>query len=372
MGCFGAGRARYRFALVAAALAARAAFAAPPIAEIADPPYAKCVCGVAAIQGRACPIGVGYGSDRLESRPVTAAPADPWTTIGTSSVPMCATGVLYNWNTAVASPGDYFLRLTVTDAAGVSSTAVTVVRIDHAGPNVALDQPAASAVIGGNACLWGTVSDGCSPMTYTAGYGPAGGPYLPVDPLNITYGSAVYGNQIATWNTKVGVPDGNYQLRVWASDGCANATTVLRNVIVDNTPPVALIATPAACSAVGPLVQVVGTVTDANLQSWTLQYTGGASHAWVTLGSGTSTITNGTLAFWNISGLQPCAYLLRLTARDRAALDCTTSGNVAEYYQAVLITVGGGALCCDVNRDGVGNGLDVQAFVNCVLHGTCP
>lgn len=147
----------------------------------------------------------------------------------------------------------------------------------------------------------------------------------------------------------------------------------MRNVAVDNTPPIALITQPLQCWAGNGNITIRGTANDANIQSWALQVTGGGWHDWLTIATGTSPIVNNVLGVWATAGLPSCAYNVRLIARDKSIRDCTGTGQTTEYYQTLLISPGGaGLLCCDANHDGSGNGADVQAFLDCLLAGSCP
>ena len=59
---------------------------------------------------------------------------------------------------------------------------------------------------------------------------------------------------------------------------------------------------------------------------------------------------------------------------DRARLNCYTGPNECDgsNITEVLVSINLGS-CCDINRDGTVNGLDVAPFTQCVLGGgICP
>ncbi|MBK7929853.1 MAG: RHS repeat protein [Bryobacterales bacterium] len=86
---------------------------------------------------------------------------------------------------------------------------------------------------------------------------------------------------------------------------------------IDTTPPTISILSPAHDALVTGEVPVTGTVTDANLVSWKLEYqiSGGAS--WVLLNEGTTPVTNGPLGVLPATLLANNPYVLRLSAFDR-------------------------------------------------------
>jgi hypothetical protein len=174
---------------------------------------------------------------------------------------------------------------------------------------------------------------------------------------------------LGSLNTRAGVPDGNYELRVTATDQCGTSASLTRTITVDNTPPTATISAPLSCANVDGVVQINGTASDAHLAGWTLQYTGDAAHGWVTIASGNASIA-GVLANWDTSALAECAYTLRLVVTDTAVLDCNSAlRNQTEYYVSVNVGPDGPALRGDIDCDGVVDLADINPFVYCLTHG---
>lgn len=138
------------------------------------------------------------------------------------------------------------------------------------------------------------------------------------------------------WNGQDGAAalqrDGVYKLRVEASVGAAPAgasVTKDASTTLDNTPPVALIATPEANQRISniyangsTLLTPTGTASDLNLLDWNLHVGPGANppgNSWSPLGFGTATVTAGGLVAppWETVN-RVGVYALRLTVRDKA------------------------------------------------------
>jgi len=162
------------------------------------------------------------------------------------------------------------------------------------------------------------------------------------------------------------VADGSYRVRVVGTDHCGNTKTVTRDLIIDNTVPISLITAPAACGNVGNgIVQISGRASDLHLAAWTLQYTGGDAHNWVTIATGNSSIS-GLLANWNTAGLRPCAYTLRLVAADSSGISCSGNTNQAEHHMSVNVGCPG-----DFNRSGSVSVQDIFDYLIAYFAG-CP
>jgi len=135
-----------------------------------------------------------------------------------------------------------------------------------------------------------------------------------------------------------------------------------QDVAVDNTPPIAEITEPTACSYVEGVVTVRGVVGDAHLDSWVLQFTGDGVHGWQTIASGDGPAGAGVLGQWDTTNLPPCAYALRLLVSDAAVVDCNgVIHNTSEY--TVTVNVG---FCgdFDVDDDGDVDLTDYSSFEN--------
>lgn len=341
----------------------------PPEVDILSPSLNSCLAPNAPFDlfGRVCDPDGEYVGDALEYRHADAVPSTPWISLGAFSGSVCEGGVLYDQVLLPAGlSGDVLLRLTGRNLDGLQSSATTVVHLDAAMPTVDLRFPLAGQVVRAGVCFEGTVSDRCA-INYTVSYRPgAVGAFLPVQPAIPTYTGAVINDPVIPspyWNTSP-LPDGVYQVRVVADDTNGNTTTTLRNIVVDNTPPAAAITSPLPCRFICGAIPITGSVSDANLASWTLQYTGGNAAGWVTIASGTNN-TSGTLGVWNTAGLPTCAYTLRLVATDRADPGCgRPGGNATERTVSINLGPAG-----DFNRDLAVNSLDISTFLTAWLRG---
>ncbi len=306
----------------------------PPVASFSSPAPLDCFCSGRGIFGSAYDPDGPFLNWRLDRAPVGT---DTWTLINTSTTPL-PSGLLSNWfPSSAADEGVYTLRLTATNAAGLSTTATTVVWLSRTFDTVDFVVP---TIAGGTVCPDGTVFDNyCGTDTYTVEYAPVGSSrFAPVDPANPTYSGSRVNQQLASWNTR-GIVDGNYQIRATGANVCAHTLTTTRPLTIDNTSPIALISSPANCQTIRPgTLRITGTATDANFGAWTLQYTGGDAHGWVTIASGVGPIVGGTLANWNTTGLRLCDYTIRLVATDTATVDCWGgSHNRGEYTVSIRL-----------------------------------
>lgn len=328
----------------------------PPIADMTLPADFSCNCEGVEIVGTADdPDGI-FDHYELAYRPLNGG----WVTLAME--PAAVTGGLLGvWTTTGLSEGFYVLRLKATNVCGRSSTAERVVRIDKQFDDLDLRRPGNGEVVGGQVCPDGTAWDQCFGH-YTVMYRPAGaGTFRPVDALHQTYSATVIGEPLAEWNTALGVPDGDYALRVQGSTVCGAVDSRIHEVIVDNTAPVAVITSPTDCSSVHGSVQVRGTANDAHLAGWALYYTGGPAHGWVPISAGTGPVINGSLGDWNTQGLPPCAYTLRLVVTDQAVVNCNGAvHNQSEYNVSVNL---GSPLIFDADGDGDVDLDDYWAFL---------
>ncbi|MCK6455202.1 MAG: hypothetical protein L6Q92_01530 [Phycisphaerae bacterium] len=330
-----------------------------PTAAITTPAALACVCNSSVIQGSAYDADGAISLWKLERK---APSAGTWTLIRQTSTPVID-GDLATWTTAAAT-GWYILRLTVTNACGLTTTVTTVVWLDKSFDSIDVRSPTPGAVVGGTVCVDGTVWDFCGgtlnleyralPTGAFVGFPDVQPPWVVNDPLG-------------SWNASA-KPDGNYEIRVSASDDCGNsASSVTIPIVIDNTPPTAVISSPANCDFVDGIVSVTGTVNDAHLGSWSLSYTGGNANGWVPLAGGVAPVVNGLLWNWDTTGLARCAYTLRLSVVDQAVVNCDDP-----HVNETFVTVNLGS-CCDLNRDGSSDGLDAQTLVDCLLIGdACP
>ena len=132
-------------------------------------------------------------------------------------------------------------------------------------------------------------------------------------------------------------------------------------VVLDNTPPAALIISPASsvenpglCKLVGgTAVKVIGSVTDKgthstgeafdHFQSYTLEFGVGAVPVSYTLISSSSPgfgLEDAVLGIWNTAGLPEGVYTLKLTAKDCAGNEAVTTVQVIISQPKLLLSLG--------------------------------
>jgi hypothetical protein len=331
----------------------------PPVASITSPGLLECVCPPVVITGTADDPDGTFESYSLA---YATDPNGPWTTFASGASPVIGS-TLGTWSTTLVQ-GYYLIKLSVLNACGMDSEVVTVIFLDRIFDPITITSPPfpPASVVGGVVCLEGSITD-CQFDHYTVQYAaiPGGVPLGVIDPATPEYLSQVVNGTIATWNTLDGptpVSDGTWRLIVTGEDACGHTRGALRDFIVDNTPPVAIIRSPLPCGSVCGTVPIVGIATDAHFGSWVLQCTGGGSSGWTTIASGTSPQPGGVLATWDTSGLEPCAYTLRLIVSDTADVNCGGGSNSSSYE--VSLNVGEPS---DYNGDGVTNSQDYFDFL---------
>ncbi len=346
----------------------------PPVVNITAPADDACVCGNSSVivSGSTCePDGV-YLNEQLE---YSEFPDGPWTLVQQFNTPFCPPGgTLYSWNTGSLPGGQYYIRVTATNVDGWSTSETRRIVIDKTPPGINLRSPSGDAptpIYSGQICFDGSVGDqGCANPTWTLQWRPGtSGAWNNVAPAAT---STIINDPLGSWNVS-SLADGPYQVRVTATDTCGQTTDLTgRNVIVDNTPPVSVITDPMNCQNVGGVVIIRGTAFDANISGWALQVTGGASHGWTTIATGTSNIVNGVLGAFNTTGQPKCAYAVRLIVNDRSITGCGSGVQSREYVTTIDVAQPGQCDDIDFNNDGsVFDPADIDAFLRVYSEGPC-
>ena len=129
-----------------------------------------------------------------------------------------------------------------------------------------------------------------------------------------------------------------------ASDAAGNPGTATATLSVidptDTSAPTVSIATPANMAAITSPTEVVGTVSDSHILSWTLAEAPLNSNAFTTIATGTSTVANADLGLFDPTTLADGAYTLRLTAWNAGGHVNSTSitVNVSGYLKLGNLT----------------------------------
>ncbi|MDX1997340.1 MAG: CARDB domain-containing protein, partial [Thermoanaerobaculia bacterium] len=131
-----------------------------------------------------------------------------------------------------------------------------------------------------------------------------------------------------------GLAEGEYALRIQADDEGEIHSENRIDFTVDNTPPVVALLAPEPGAILGGVKDphvVAGTIEEAHLETWRLEFgLGSDPTTWSLIAQGTTVPTGETLAEWNVVAIADGDYTLRLTAIDKA-------GQSGQARQAVII-----------------------------------
>jgi len=243
-----------------------------------------------------------------------------WTILQTATTQV-TDGLIYAWNTSALTGDVYTLRLTVNDNAG--NTVVDSARVRFLWiKNMAVSQNYISPN-GDGLMDTTTISATFSyPSAWTIMLNDSSGATVKMYSGTATTLSQ---NWDGTNDAAVIVADGiySYQITAVSSETGVQATPKTGPTItVDTISPTALITAPISNSVLWNTVLITGSASDANIDTYKVEYgpsTG--SGPWTLINSGTSSITNNTLATWNTSmpsQLPNGNYIIRLTVADKA------------------------------------------------------
>ncbi len=240
-------------------------------------------------------------------------------TVRTNGTNLTVTGSTFSGNVALAM-GANVLTTTATDAAGNATSVVRNVTRDTVPPALTVSAPADGAFVGADSV---TVSG--SATDETAVTVTANGTVLPVTGT--------------TFSGKIGLATGATVVTTTATDAAGNVTTVVRNVVRDNTPPTLTVAAPLEGAVTkADSITVSGTASDAN---------------------GVTVATNGTaltLTGSNFTGKVALAVgpnLLTTTATDGAGNPATVVRNVTRDTTAPALTVAAPAEGATTTEDSI-------------------
>jgi subtilase family serine protease len=215
--------------------------------------------------------------------------------------------------------GVYTLLLQAEDAAQNRSTSAALFTVDSVPPHVAIELAEGAVLRKGPQAIAirGSASD-VNLQEFVLSYGPGPSPGYFVTIRRAATGG--HGILLGEW-TVASLPDGDYTLRLTATDKAGQTAEAEVTVSVDGTPPEAAIAGPAEDAYVIAPTSVVGTARDAHLESWRLEMAPGeaaGAFQWSPVAEGTAAVgPDAELAAW--APLPPDGRVtLRLTVRDRA------------------------------------------------------
>ena len=271
----------------------------PPTAAITSPGSGNLLHGSVALRGTAADLSlrsftVEYGAGSPPSSFRSVAPP------GAASV---RDGLLATVDTSTLPDGPGTFRLTVTDSVGNTATATVPVRIDNTPPSIAMAAPTDGAILRDE--LWASAN-----VTDANG--------VAVVQLSVDGGqpTTVLQPPYRIWLNTRTLADGPHHLTVYATDSAGNAAMLNTAFVVDNTPPDVQLSLPQ--TPVGGAVTVAGSVSDANLDGYWLEYGKGANPLSWTRVASVQGGPAGSLGVWDTSSLDDGLYTLRVVAEDKA------------------------------------------------------
>ena len=227
-----------------------------------------------------------------------------------------------------APEGTHRVWIHVEDPLGVASPQdqAVLLALDVAAPSVALTHPLAASFATPDQFVHGSVTDSRL-REYVI---KAERPFAPT----IELARGTQGQIDVDLAPLVALTDGPYQLVVTAEDMGENRTELRVPFTVDATDPQAFIQAPAPGTVLAggstPVI-VTGLASDAHFESYELSFGPGTAPAfYVSITTGTQTVSGGTLGSWNPVGLPDGPYVLRLVVTDRA-------GRAAESRSAIVL-----------------------------------
>lgn len=285
----------------------------PPTAQIDQPAVEALLNAPFVISGSA--NDGNFKQALLELAPGICESATAWSPLRTFGIAQDSS-TLFEFNELPAD-GDYCLRLIVTDLVGNQSVATRHFVLDTT--------PPAAPVLSGEVIERRDVQLGWT----SAGDADLAGYHILRDAVQLAEQAADM-----TTLTDAGLDEGEFSYRVVAFDRAGNQSEPSNPfvAVVDRTPPLALISSPANGSRAGDLLDIRGSAySEKDFGEYRLSYGFGAEPAaWTQLKRSPLAVSGGRLSQWDSWGLADGLYTLRLEAEDR-------SGNLAENRVQVEI-----------------------------------
>lgn len=258
---------------------------------------------------------------------LTDTPANPvWTDIATGNASLTDT-VLARLDDGLE--GDYALRVSAVDRAENRTERYVEFSIDNTAPRVTLTQPQNDSFVGGAAAVavGGQIQE-ANPASYTVSFAALGADTSTAIASGENFPLPAV---LAQWDVS-GLADGVYELALEVTDLAGHTGTAYHLVTVDNTPPVAEIAAPAAGGWLRAGAAIEGTAGDDNLAEYRLEISPGdpaSASQYSLLGGGATPVEDGALH--TLDAAPPDGpYALRLSVEDRA-------GNLAQVQVPVSV-----------------------------------
>ena len=252
-----------------------------------------------------------------------------WKSIAGISTSAVESGVLQVWDTSRLDDGEYTLRLTVVDLAGLNSQYRTKLILDNQKSKAQILRPSQNQYVNGRVDIIGTANDK-NLKNYRLELGIGDQPInwqVLTQNKNIRQSDVIY-----NWDT-IGL-EGHYTLQLVVEDFTNEQVIEKRQITVDNTPPLVEITFPESDSIVSGNLQIVGIATDNHFDSYLLQQAKGtnpASSDWQTIGGvRISQINQGILGQFLTATVADGIYSLRLEVTDKV-------GQISTVFRTITI-----------------------------------
>ena len=252
--------------------------------------------------------------------------------------------------------GPATIVVTAEDTAQNRSTTSLPVIIDGRSPAVVLRTPADGSVVARSATpspIVGTVTD-ANLAEYTLSAGPGESPAFFDDIGGGT--AATLNGPLGSWVTGR-FQDGLYTLRLRATDLAGHVAETQLGVTIDGVAPVASLIAPAEGAYVNSPLDVRGSATDANFESWGIEAAPGpvaTASRWSVIADGDAAVEGGVFTRWTLP--PDGVHTLRLSVRDKAGHETVTTRSITVDTQppAAPTDLGGevvrtGTLLADVS-----------------------
>jgi len=286
-------------------------------------------------------VADGLGGTATQTYALTVQPPDQPPTITSTPITSATAGAPYEYDVAASDPDGDPLTYSLTTAPS-GMTIDTLGRITwspgtgNIGPNNIHVVVSGRGGLADQTYTLTVVADTVPPqvsLTLSANQADQGTPVTAIVTATDNVGIAsmsltLNGNPVVLDSMgQATLPDnavGSFTLVATASDAAGNVgtdsqTLTVINPQVTNAPVVAL-TTPADNDMVTAPTQVIGTVQDPNLVSYTLSVAPIGSDSFTTISTGTSQVTNGVLGTLDPTMLQDDSYDLRLIATNTGGL----------------------------------------------------
>ncbi len=242
---------------------------------------------------------------------VQATDLDAGTTLGYSAINLPAGATLdpasgqFSWTPGPSQAGDYVVTLQVSDGQATSTQNILIrASVQPQPPGVTIVLTPSFPAIPGQQVVVNAIASSIAPIAS----------------LTVTYNGQPLVLDANGRATITASAPGQALIVATATDqdglvGTASASLKVRDPN-DTTPPVVSFGTTVANSVLTTPTAIIGTVTDSNLDSWTLQIATPDNPNFTVLATGQAPVNNGTLAQLVPANLANGVYQLLLTARD--------------------------------------------------------